>query len=153
MDLYMDTFGATRLRVGVMATELWLGAVLVALIIAGAGLGTRQLPRALGFLTMVAALSFAAYNPDERIAQANVDRFERTGKVDLIYLPNLSPDATEALLGLPVDLQECVLRGIGRDLADEHGPTAFNVGRHEAREALEGRGPGFAAAPVSCAPR
>ena len=153
MDLYMDTFGATRLRVGVMATELWLGAVLVALIIAGAGLGTRQLPRALGFLTMVAALSFAAYNPDERIAQANVDRFERTGKVDLIYLASLSPDATEALLGLPVDLHECVLVGIERDLADEHGPTAFNVGRHEAREALDGREPGSSAAPVSCAPR
>ena len=153
MDLYIDTFGATRLRVGVMATELWLGAVLVALIVAGAALGTRQLPRALMLLTMVATLSFAAYNPDERIAQANVDRFEQTGKVDLTYLANLSPDATEALLGLPDDLHECVLRAIGRDLAAEHGPTAFNLGRHQAREALEGDEPGSATAPISCAPR
>jgi hypothetical protein len=154
MDLYMDTFGATRLRISVMATELWLGAILIALVVAGAGLGTRHLPRALGLLTIIAALSFAAYNPDERIAEANVDRFDRTGKIDLTYLAGLSPDATRALLDLPEDMHECVLRAIGHDVDTQRGVTAFNLGRHRARTALEGHRPDAAStAPVNCAPR
>jgi hypothetical protein len=150
MDLYMDTFGATRLRVSVMATELWLGAIIICFLGAGAGLGTRHLPRVLGLLTVAAALSFAVYNPDERIAQANVDRYERTGKIDLGYLSTLSPDATPALLDLPADLRPCVLGAIVHDVRAEHEFTAFNLGRLRAETALESYS---ATAPVNCAPR
>lgn len=138
MNLYMDAFGATRLRVSVMATELWLGAILLALIVAGIGLGSRQLPRAIGFLTIAAALSFAVYNPDSRIAQANVDRFEKTGKIDTHYLADLSPDATGALLELPANLRACVLRKIARDVRTDHGWTEFNLGRSVAKGQLDG---------------
>lgn len=153
MDLYMDAFGATRLRVSVMATELWLGAVLLALIVAGIGLGTRQLPRAIGFLTIAAALSFAVYNPDSRVAQANVDRFSRTGKIDTYYLADLSPDATGALLRLPADLRACVLRKIARDVRTDRGWTEFNVGRNDARDQLGGRRFALADNYSSCRPR
>jgi hypothetical protein len=150
MGLYMDTFGATRLRVSVMATELWLGAVVIFFLMAGAGLGTRHLPRALGLLTIAAALSFAVYNPDNRIAQANVDRYESTGKIDLGYLATLSPDATPALLDLPADLRPCVLGAIATDVRADHELTAFNVGRMRAEAELENYS---ATAPVNCAPR
>jgi hypothetical protein len=153
MDLYIDTFGATRLRVSVMATELWLGAVLILLIVAGVGLGTRHLPRAIGLLTIASALSFAVYNPDERIAQANVDRFDRTGKIDLVYLGSLSPDATWALLELPAEMQRCVLHNIALDVRVDHGPTAFNLGRTQARAALDGEDLTSAASPANCEPR
>lgn len=137
MDLYMDAFGATRLRISVLATELWLGAILIILIAAGIGLGTRHLPRIVGVMTIAAALGFAAYNPDHQIAQANVDRFDKTGKIDLVYLSQLSPDATGALLDLPDDLRRCVLRTIAREVRSDHGSMDFNVGRAHAKEQLE----------------
>ncbi|WP_207840317.1 DUF4153 domain-containing protein [Williamsia soli] len=137
MDLYMDAFGATRLRMSVLAAELWLGAILVILIAAGFGLGTRHLPRVIGVLTIASALGFAVYNPDHRVAQANVDRFEKTGKIDLGYLSQLSPDATGALLELPADLRRCVLRAIARDVRADRGPMDANIGRAQAKEQLQ----------------
>ncbi|ORM25014.1 DUF4173 domain-containing protein [Williamsia sp. 1135] len=153
MSLYMDTFGATRLRVSVMATELWLGAILLALIVAGVGLRTRQLPRAIGLLTIAATLSFAAYNPDSRIAQANVDRFEKTGKIDTYYLADLSADATGALLELPADLRACVLRKIARDVRSDNGWTEFNIGRSKAKRQLSGERFALSDDFSSCRPR
>lgn len=153
MDLYMDAFGATRLRVSVLAAELWLGAVLIVLIAAGIGLSTRHLPRILGFLTIAAALSFAVYNPDHRIAQTNVDRFERTGRIDLEYLSTLSPDATGALLELPADLRRCVLRTISRDVRSDRGVMDFNIGRNEAKDQLQGLRFVQTGAYASCRPR
>lgn len=153
MDLYMDAFGATRLRVSVLAAELWLGAILVILIAAGIGLGARHLPRVIGVLTVAAALSFAVYNPDHRIAQANVDRFEKTGKIDLGYLSQLSPDATGALLELPADLRRCVLRAIARDVRADSGPMDANIGRAQAKEQIEGLRLASVGTFSTCAPR
>lgn len=57
MDLYVDAFGLTRLRISVAAVELWLGVVLVLILAAGV-FGARLLPRAIAV-----SAAHAAYSP------------------------------------------------------------------------------------------
>ncbi|GGF24701.1 DUF4153 domain-containing protein [Williamsia phyllosphaerae] len=142
MYLYIDAYGATRLRISVMAVELCLGAIVVALMVAGAGLGTRHLARAVGALVIGAALAFAVYNPDAQIARINVDRYEASvardeaPRIDTSYLSGLSPDATGQLLRLPTGLRPCVLLLIAETARDKRGWTGFTVGRAQAKSDL-----------------
>ncbi|WP_299571610.1 DUF4153 domain-containing protein [uncultured Williamsia sp.] len=136
MDLYVDAFGATRLRVGATAVELWFAVVLVALMAAGAGFGTRQFARAIAGVTIVGALAFAAYDPDARIAEINVDRYEKTGRVDVGQLSDLSPDAADQLLRLPPHLRDCVLTALAGDVRMDRRWADTNLARERARHAL-----------------
>ncbi|WP_293768129.1 DUF4173 domain-containing protein [Sporichthya sp.] len=86
MSLYEKEFGFTRLRVAATTVELFLGAVLVLLLVAGLRMSGTWLPRAVVAAAAVALLGLTAINPDAYIAERNVDRFERTGRIDL-YLP------------------------------------------------------------------
>ncbi|MFD7609818.1 DUF4153 domain-containing protein [Streptomyces sp. NPDC059828] len=118
MDLYVDAYGLTRLRVSVAAMELWLGLVIVLII--GAGLlGGRWLPRAVVGSAMAAVLAFGLASPDALIAERSVQRHEETGKIDVDYLTGLSADAVPALDRLPEPVRSCALAEIARDL--EHG--------------------------------
>ena len=44
-------------------------------------------------MSAAAALAFALANPDARIAEHNIERFEESGKIDRVYLAHLSADA------------------------------------------------------------
>jgi hypothetical protein len=79
LGLYEETYGFTRLRLAAH------GALL-----------TRS-PRALVATTAASVLLFALADPDRRIAEHNLDRYERTGKIDVAYLRTLGPDAAPAL--------------------------------------------------------
>ncbi len=104
MHVYEDAFGFTRLRLLVSVFEGWLGLLLVLVLLAGIRLRGAWLPLA-GVVTGAAALlGLALLNPDGYIATHNLDRFERTGKIDLGYLSGLSADASSALEGSPVEL-------------------------------------------------
>ena len=63
--------------------------------------GRSALPRAVIAVTAVAWLALVALNPDAMIARHDVDRYERTGKLDLAYARGLSADAVPALAALP----------------------------------------------------
>ncbi len=67
-------------------------------------------------------LAFALADPDRRIAEWNVERYERTGKVDEAYLGRLSADAIPVLKGM-----RCVPAMPGRD-----GFGGINLGRERA---------------------
>ena len=94
LDLYMDAFGATRLRVTATALLLVLGALLVLALVALAVDRLGWLPRACLLTVATSLLAFALWNPDLRIAQRNV---ERPGRLDTEYLSTLSADAVPAL--------------------------------------------------------
>jgi hypothetical protein len=98
LELYEEAFGFTRLRLLAHAAILWLGALFVLVVAAGALKRTRRLPRATVAMSAAAALAFALANPDARIAEHNVKRFERTGEIDRAYLRHLSADAAPALI-------------------------------------------------------
>lgn len=120
MDLYVDAYGMTRLRISVATMEIWLG-VAILLIMAAGIWGARLLPRALAASAAGFVLAFGLIQPDAVIAQQNVDRHERLGKIDVNYLSGLSADAVPALDRLTEPLRSCALLDIDTRLRDDDG--------------------------------
>ncbi|MFC4602419.1 DUF4153 domain-containing protein [Rhodococcus kronopolitis] len=137
MALYESAFGFTRLRLGVMAAELWLGVVFVALLVAGVRMTGHWLPRAVLASAVVGTLAFAAINPDGYIADRNVQRYTETGNIDVAYLRGLSVDAVPALDRLPEPVRSCALRGIG--VGGDASGFAYNAARSRAAQILRER--------------
>lgn len=111
MDLYVEAYGLTRLRVSVTAMELWLGVVLVLIMAAGV-FGARWLPRAVAGSAAAAVLAFGLASPDALVAERNVARFKHQLVIDVEYFQDLSADAVPALDTLPEPQRTCTLRGI-----------------------------------------
>ena len=127
LELYEEAFGFTRLRLLAHAAILWLGALFVLIVAAGALKRTRWLPRATVAVSAAAAVAFAFANPDARIAEHNIKRFERTGEMDRAYLRHLSADAAPAL----------IRAGEGHKPKPEpDGILSVNLGRARARAAI-----------------
>ncbi len=95
LNLLEDAYGFTRPRFAAHATLFWLAALFALVLI------RRARPRAVVALTAIAVLAFALADPDRRIAHWNVERYERTGKIDKDYLMWLSADATPELVQFP----------------------------------------------------
>jgi hypothetical protein len=103
------------------------------------GRGQRARPRSAAGLRLGragAAIAFTAADPDAWIAEQNVERFQRTGKLDLAYNARLSADASPALSALPPDLARRVLASQTARLATGEGAFGLNLARERAREAL-----------------
>jgi len=139
--LYVDAFGATRLRFLVQAQLLWLAAVFAAVLVAGARRAGHRLPRAMVVISAVAALLFAASDPDRRIAERNVERWRDTGRLDVRHANVLSADAAPALAALPRDLAACATEDVRAALASPDGLAGANRSRAAARRALADLGP------------
>ncbi|MET9803508.1 DUF4173 domain-containing protein [Streptomyces sp. NPDC006368] len=142
MDLYVDAYGLTRLRISVAAMELWLGVVIVLIMAAGV-LGARRLPlpRAVAVSAAAGVLAFGLLSPDALVAERNVQRYERTGKIDVGYLDGLSADAVPALDRLPEPLRSCALKDIDDTLKERAAPWyATSRGERRARELLARHG-------------
>ncbi|GAA1800875.1 DUF4173 domain-containing protein [Planosporangium flavigriseum] len=132
MALYEEAYGYTRLRLAVSAAELWLGLLFVLVLIAGVRRRTAWLPRAVLASAVVGLLGFAALDPDRFIAGQNVDRFERTGRVDVQYLSELSADAAPELARLPVAERAALV--VRWSLRDERDPWySYNYARSRAK--------------------
>ncbi|WP_329378490.1 DUF4173 domain-containing protein [Streptomyces sp. NBC_01351] len=140
MDLYVDAYGLTRLRVSVAAMELWLGLVIVLIMAAGV-FGARWLPRAVAGSAAATVLAFGLLSPDGMVAERNVARYETDKKIDLAYFQSLSADAVPALDGLPEPQRSCALRGINDEMAraGEVPWYAMSLGEYRARKILRER--------------
>ncbi len=146
LDLVEDAYGFTRTRYGGHAVVLWLGAILALVLAAGAGrAGARAAPRIAVGVTLAAALAFSLADPDRRIAERAVERFEERGRIDPAYMSYLSADALRALERLPEGPERReILDGIrselrwrdgweGRELREPDGLAGFNLSRRRAR--------------------
>jgi hypothetical protein len=140
VDLYMDAFGATRLRILVIVTAVWMAGLFVLVIAAGTRERAPWLPRAVVLFSTGLLMALALANPDAWIAQRNADRYAATGKIDERYLEGLSDDAVPVLAGLETPEGERLMPMQGRifDLTRPEGAAGFNVGRDNARDALFG---------------
>lgn len=142
MDLYVDAYGLTRLRISVAGVELWLG-LLIVLIMAAGVFGARRLPRAVVVSAAASVLAFGLVSPDSLIAGQQVSRFGSTGKIDLAYLRNLSADAVPELDELPEPQRSCALEKIVEHLYED-GTEAWyttSLGEVRARALLDDRPP------------
>ncbi|MEV6730859.1 MULTISPECIES: DUF4173 domain-containing protein [unclassified Streptomyces] len=140
MDLYVDAYGLTRLRVSVAAMELWLGLVIVLIMAAGV-FGASRLPRAVAGSAAAAVLAFGLLSPDGMVAEKNMARFQQDGKIDLAYFQSLSADAVPALDRLPEPRRSCALRGINNELSRGGRVPwyAMSLGEYRARQILRER--------------
>ena len=136
LTLYEEVYGFTRLRVAVHASILWLTGMFCMVSVAGLRGRPRWLPRGVVIFSSIALLVFTVIRPDALIAERNVERFERTGKIDVSYLAGLSPDAVPALARLPEPERSCALVGLRHELAEPDSMWALNLSRDSAREVL-----------------
>jgi Domain of unknown function (DUF4173) len=136
LALYEEVYGFTRLRVVVHASILWLTGMFCMVSVAGLRGRPSWLPRGVVIFSSIALLVFTVIRPDALIAERNVDRFERTGKIDVSYLAGLSPDAVPALARLPEPERSCALVGLRHELAEPDSLWALNLSRDDAREVL-----------------
>lgn len=122
MWFYVDASGLTRLRLWVLVVEIWLGVVLLLLIAAGLTRGAGWLPRAVVLSGMLTAAVYGLAGPDAIVAEQNVARYERTQRIDLRNVRDLSADAVPALDRLPEPQRSCALQLIRRDLDRDTRP-------------------------------
>jgi hypothetical protein len=142
MNVYTDTYGLTRLRLLVACCEAWFGFVLVLVLAAGLRVRAPWLPRtavAAGVLTL---LGLAGANPDGLIAENHVQRYERTQRIDMAYLSDLSADAVPAITGLDdAERRGCLLWAIGVRMPDDEAWWEWNLGRQTAGELIADKPP------------
>jgi Domain of unknown function (DUF4153) len=135
--VYDQAYGFTALRLLVAAFEIWLALLVALLVVAGVTLHGRWLPRAALAGGAAVLLVLAALNPDAYVAQHNVDRFERTGRLDWRYLRSLSADAVPALDRLPEPYRSCTLTDVAP--VPDGDLFAWNLSRERAAEILRTR--------------
>jgi hypothetical protein len=138
MDMYVDAYGLTRLRISVLAVEFWLGLVIVLIMAAGVW-GARWLPRAVAVSAAAGVLAFGVMSPDAVIAEHNVQRHMAEGKLDQGYLEGLSVDAVPALDRLEEPLRSCLLAEFTDELDDALPWYATSWSEREARRILADR--------------
>ena len=139
LGLYEEAFGFTRLRLLAHGGILWLGGLFVLVLAAGAARTATWFPRATVALSALIGVAFGLSNPDARIAEHNIARYERAGEIDLHYLAQLSPDAAPALARLPAPLAERALGPTRGELLAPDGLAGTSLGRARARALLKRR--------------
>lgn len=108
LGLYTDAYGATRTRFSLHRLMYWLGAVLLLVVVLGGLRKTVWLPRTIVAASALFAIGTVALNPDARVAERNVARYDATGDIDTGYLGTLSADAMGELEPLPAATRSCV---------------------------------------------
>jgi Domain of unknown function (DUF4173) len=98
----------------------------------------RELPRIALAGAGAGLLAFSLSNPDGRIAERNVERWQRTADLDVAYAQGLSADAVPALAQLPEPLRTTVLTTFADPLSASEPLTSANYSRHRARNVLVG---------------
>lgn len=101
MMLYQQMYGMTTLRLYVIGFIIFLGFVFLILT---TKLLWEKKSNFFTFGTLITAIIFLAgfniLNPDSFIAQKNIARFEQSGKIDDLYLFELSADALPQVLNM-----------------------------------------------------
>lgn len=136
LGLYEEAFGFTHDRFAAHVVILWMAGVIALLLAAGWLWRGDWLPRAVVASMAVALIGVNLVDPDRFIAEHNIDRFQRTGRLDVAYLSSLSADAAPALVALPEDVLACVATLQGPRPYEEASGWSFNLARSRALELL-----------------
>jgi hypothetical protein len=147
MLLYEQAYGFTELRLFTHTFMIWLALILVLSIVTL----LRDQPGRFVSVGLISALVYLALlnlaNPEALIVQANLARYQQTGKLDPDYLASLSADATpdlaRSLGGLKPDDQEILRSALNLrrtstiEAMDTYGWPAWQLARWRALDALE----------------
>ena len=143
LKLYEDAYGYTYARI---FAHTFIGFLFTLFMLALYKLWRRELPllKAFAVAALLAYTTLNYVNIDAIIAQRNIDRYFRTGKIDLDYLQELSYDAMPELTRLSVvdngDMagkkMEVFLRDKGAELRSESPWQSYNFSKAKAKRIL-----------------
>ena len=120
------------------AFETWLGVLVVLVLVAGVRLRAAWLARAVVATAALGLLTLGALDPDGFVAERNVERYQSTGKIDVVYLQQLSADAVPVVDQLPEPVRSCVLAGDGGRRPAPSGPRRLEPRPEPGRQMLPG---------------
>ncbi|MEV6657869.1 DUF4153 domain-containing protein [Nocardia fluminea] len=132
MWTYQQAYGFTVLRLLVTTCELWVGLVYVLVLIAIARLRWGWVSRAAIGTALGTLIALALLDPEQLVAERNIDRWQTSGRLDADYLSGLSPDILPALEPLPAHVRTPIETSIRYDLDDDHW-WSWNFSRSSAR--------------------
>ena len=143
LKLYEDAYGYTYARI---FAHTFIGFLFTLFMLTLYKLWRRELPllKAFAVAALLAYTTLNYVNIDAIIAQRNIDRYFRTGKIDLDYLQELSYDAIPELTRLSVvdngDMaekkMEVFLRDKGAELRSESPWQSYNFSKAKAKRIL-----------------
>ena len=134
LRLYEDAYGLTRARLLAETVIVWLGALLA--VVVAATCARRRFGWIAVLGSAAALLAFSLSNPDLRVAERNVARWQETGKLDIEYVSGLSADAVPALVELPGGVRAWATEATRHRLATGDPWSSANRSRAEARRLL-----------------
>lgn len=146
LSLYIDAYSMTEQRFYVAAFIMLLGVLFILLAIKFIGSKPEQFFTFGAFLSLVGFLIVInSINPDAFIARSNIEQFNRTGKVDALYVGMLSADAEKEKVELYYKLETGDrqimqdLLGAERDRLKEQSThwQSFNLSRTKALSFLQ----------------
>ncbi len=140
MSLYEAVFGYTYLRVLTHSFMIFLG---VLFLIAFYKIWNERISLLKPYIAIgiIAYLILNFANIDVIIANNNIDRYVKTGKLDTQYLKNLSYDSIPVLVNLlkdenaPADIKRNLLEQ-QKELSKKQHWQSFNLSRHKAKQVL-----------------
>ena len=143
LKLYEDAYGYTYARI---FAHTFIGFLFTLFMLTLYKLWRRELPllKAFAVAALLAYTTLNYVNIDAIIAQRNIDRYFRTGKIDFDYLQELSYDAIPELTRLSADsygdmaakAETVLLRDKQAELNSESPWQSYNLSRAKARRIL-----------------
>ena len=143
LKLYEDAYGYTYARI---FAHTFIGFLFTLLMLTLYKLWRRELPlfKAFAIAALLAYTTLNYVNIDAIIAQRNIDRYFRTGKIDLDYLQELSYDAIPELTRLSADsygdmaakAEAVLLRDKQAELNSEGPWQSYNFSKAKAKQML-----------------
>lgn len=146
--LYEQAYGFTTQRFYSHAFVVWLAVVFVLLLYK---LFVSRREDALAFSMLVSVLVFAGavnvFNPDAFIAKQNMSRYAETGKIDIFYLDQLSPDSVPAIMPILDAKNPATAKATANRLywkqyhmeQSKSGWQSYNISRRTARRLLDSK--------------
>lgn len=141
LSLYEEAYGFTQQRLLVHGFMILLAVMMLAAIVR-IWYGRYSLAKVNVALAVAAYLIMNYANLDARIAENNVERFERTGSIDWAYMSTLSADAAPTLMKLREKYPELtevrdILEQITRKSADHRSWPSWNLSFNRAERIEE----------------
>lgn len=142
LTLYEDAFGWTWPRLAGHAMTLAVGAMLVCALLAVVRGRVAWLPTAAVIVAALTLIGLSAANPDALIARRNLERYARTGDLDVAELRSLSADAVPVIVQAAGSLGPCGHTDLSTMWDASHagietdGWASWNLGRERAADAI-----------------
>jgi Domain of unknown function (DUF4173) len=145
LSLYIDAYGMTTARFYAVVLIILIALLFILLAVKFIFSKKEQFFTFGALLSMIAVLAVInAINPDASIVRTNIKQFNETGKVDVLYVEEMSADAVAEEIKLYKDLEGAAKESMRQQLEKQRvrlqegtGWESYNLSRQKARKLLQ----------------